>query len=116
MIQAESEVQPTGIESLDVEFLLADGSRRSMSFVRRPLGLDFNKATPIVIQRIHPGAHANELGVQPGWQVVGLNGEDVSKMGFDYSYQILRRSAEALPMESAESTSEVHGMPRMPSR
>mmetsp|Transcript_137456 Transcript_137456/g.342896 ORF Transcript_137456/g.342896 Transcript_137456/m.342896 type:complete len:156 (+) Transcript_137456:114-581(+) len=82
---------------LVIEFLLPDGTKESKAFVRRPLGLDFNKSNPITMKRIQPGTHGEELGVQLGWQVVGVNGEDVATKEFDYTYNRLRLLSTQLP-------------------
>merc|ERR1719330_1442974 len=87
----------TGPQGFKVEFQLNDGKRHAVTFVRRPLGLDFNKTNPILMKRVQPGTHGEELGIQPGWRVVAVNDEDVVSREFDYTYNMLKRLSEELP-------------------
>merc|ERR1719416_102297 len=57
-----------------VEFEMPCGTKKAVSFLRRPLGLDFNKSNPIKMKRIQKDTHGEELGVEAGWIVVGVNG------------------------------------------
>ena len=41
-----------------------------MKFTKRPLGLDFSKEAPIVIEKVIDNSFADKLGVKPGWTVV----------------------------------------------
>mmetsp|Transcript_17261 Transcript_17261/g.47780 ORF Transcript_17261/g.47780 Transcript_17261/m.47780 type:complete len:144 (+) Transcript_17261:100-531(+) len=82
---------------LKVDFMLPDQTKKTVIFDRQPLGLDFNKTNPILMKRVQPGSHGDELGVKQGWQVIGVNGEDVSSKEFEYTYQILRKISTSLP-------------------
>eukprot|EP00443_Scrippsiella_acuminata_P109956 CAMPEP_0115761474 /NCGR_PEP_ID=MMETSP0272-20121206/100523_1 /TAXON_ID=71861 /ORGANISM="Scrippsiella trochoidea, Strain CCMP3099" /LENGTH=231 /DNA_ID=CAMNT_0003207151 /DNA_START=15 /DNA_END=706 /DNA_ORIENTATION=- len=90
------------VSGLVIDFLLPDSTKETKKFVRRPLGIDFYKTRPISMKRVQAGSHGKELGIQPGWQVVAVNGEDVAAKEFDYTYRLLRNLAAQLPQQPAE--------------
>mmetsp|Transcript_101385 Transcript_101385/g.292185 ORF Transcript_101385/g.292185 Transcript_101385/m.292185 type:complete len:139 (-) Transcript_101385:207-623(-) len=82
--------------ALQVTFMRQDGSLASVTFMRQPLGVSFGGHAPIVIKRVVPGSHGEELGVQPGWRVVAVNGNDVSHLDFGNIYERLRHASSML--------------------
>jgi len=63
----------------------------------RPLGLDYpNNMSPIVIQTVKPDRNGEALGVQSGWTVMAVNGEDVAGKSFEYIDGLMRKCAGAL--------------------
>ncbi len=62
---------------------------RYISFTRRPMGFRFNMKAPIVVKRVDPGSHAEELGVGVGWVLVMVNGQDVRNSSIDFVYNLL---------------------------
>ena len=81
---------------LEVDFQLPDGSRRTIYFTRRPLGLDFNRQVPITLKHVRPGSQASDLGVEEGWQIRSLQGYDVTNLRFQEVYSSLREASEHL--------------------
>jgi len=61
---------------LTLGFKLPDGSARTVAFGDRkpPMGMDFEKTTPVRTLRVKAGGHSEELGIKPGWTVVSVNG------------------------------------------
>lgn len=49
---------------------------RQVTATRCPLGMKLGMKQPIV-EAVHPSGHAQELGIEVGWVVVGLNSEDM---------------------------------------
>eukprot|EP00405_Crypthecodinium_cohnii_P009918 CAMPEP_0206428716 /NCGR_PEP_ID=MMETSP0324_2-20121206/5830_1 /ASSEMBLY_ACC=CAM_ASM_000836 /TAXON_ID=2866 /ORGANISM="Crypthecodinium cohnii, Strain Seligo" /LENGTH=145 /DNA_ID=CAMNT_0053894297 /DNA_START=62 /DNA_END=499 /DNA_ORIENTATION=+ len=94
------EVPERAPQPLRVEFRTLENEERVVLFTQQPLGLDFNKTNPIMMKRVQPGGHGHRLGVRMGWQVIGVNGEDVSMKDFDYTYQLLKQASSALPLRS----------------
>lgn len=93
-----TEPSPTaGAATLVINFRLPDGAMQLVTFVRRPLGLDFNRSNPITMKRVQPYSHGDELGVRAGWEIHTVNGEAVAAMTFDYTYNILREVSAQLP-------------------
>ncbi len=62
---------------------------RYISFTRRPMGFRFNMKAPIVVKRVDPGSHAEELGVGVGWVLVEINGQDVRNSSIDVVCNLL---------------------------
>ena len=111
ILQSTAAVCPTGPEEsladfvvdrtvqtrqLEVEFQLPDGTRRTIYFTRRPLGLDFNRQVPITLKRVRPDSPASDLGVEEGWQIRSLHGYDVTHVSFQEVYASLREASEHL--------------------
>merc|ERR1719253_1905578 len=61
--------------SLTIAFDI-DGETFAHSFCRRPLGMTFGPTLPFVVTRVVPNSNAEEIGVQPGWEVRHLSGKD----------------------------------------
>jgi len=100
-VAAQSTPEPTpevkDAKVLLVKFKTPDGSIKDVEFKKRPLGLDFNKTNPIEMKRIAAGSEGDRLGVKSGWSVHGVDGEDVTKKEFDYTYNMLRKISSQLP-------------------
>lgn len=82
---------------MQVNFRLPDGSEKAVMLTQKPVGFDFRKATPITVDLVEPGGHAAEVGIQPGWVIHRINGEDMSGKHFDTKYQHLLNGLSALP-------------------
>merc|ERR1719198_913167 len=75
---AELKSSPPGVRELKILFQVPGCDEERLAvFVRRPLGLDFDKKAPITMKRVQTGGHGAELGVKPGWVVKAVNGENV---------------------------------------
>ena len=111
ILQSTAAVCPTGPEEsfaeivlektiqtrqLEVDFLLPDGSRQTIFFTRRPLGLDFNRQVPITLKHVRPGSQASDLGVKEGWKIRSLNGQDAMHLPFHEVYASLREASQHL--------------------
>merc|ERR1719401_373925 len=77
------------------------GNERSVQLFRRPLGAEFSmRATgPTRVSRIKPQSYARELGMQEGWAIVSIDGEDVRAKTLEETQGILRRALMNLPTE-----------------
>jgi len=82
---------------LVIVFGLPDGGTKEVTFERRPLGLDFNKTAPVVINRSRPDSIAEKLGVQAGWTVKFVNGEDMQDQVFSHIVDVMKRISSELP-------------------
>eukprot|EP00747_Dinoflagellata_sp_TGD_P169407 gnl/TRDRNA2_/TRDRNA2_198332_c0_seq1.p1 gnl/TRDRNA2_/TRDRNA2_198332_c0~~gnl/TRDRNA2_/TRDRNA2_198332_c0_seq1.p1 ORF type:complete len:155 (-),score=16.31 gnl/TRDRNA2_/TRDRNA2_198332_c0_seq1:45-509(-) len=78
-----------GEEKLVLGMRLRDGTRKDFTLWKRPVGLHFNNLSPIVIKTVRPKSHAEEVGFKVGWVIEMINGEDVRKKDFNYSYDLL---------------------------
>lgn len=44
-------------------------------FKKKPLGFKFKESAPIIVSKINPGSHAEEIGLEAGMEVVSVGGE-----------------------------------------
>lgn len=83
--------------SFDFEFRV-DGEIKTITMVRKPLGLIFDSSImPTKIKRVKSGGHGEELGVQPGWEIMAIGGNDASSLGAEEVLATVQRHVEALP-------------------
>eukprot|EP00747_Dinoflagellata_sp_TGD_P183794 gnl/TRDRNA2_/TRDRNA2_38941_c0_seq1.p2 gnl/TRDRNA2_/TRDRNA2_38941_c0~~gnl/TRDRNA2_/TRDRNA2_38941_c0_seq1.p2 ORF type:complete len:225 (+),score=32.37 gnl/TRDRNA2_/TRDRNA2_38941_c0_seq1:99-677(+) len=81
---------------LTLGFKRQDGSVTEIEIRRRPIGIDFDRKTPIAVKRVRTGSPAEEQGVQSGWTLTSINREELEDRDFEYQYEILRQSSNAL--------------------
>ena len=81
---------------LEITFLLPRASTQTLVFKKKPLGLDFNRHMPVTIKHVRPGTHAEELGVQEGWQVKAIHGYDATRASFNDVYTALKDASALL--------------------
>eukprot|EP00747_Dinoflagellata_sp_TGD_P178778 gnl/TRDRNA2_/TRDRNA2_28372_c0_seq1.p1 gnl/TRDRNA2_/TRDRNA2_28372_c0~~gnl/TRDRNA2_/TRDRNA2_28372_c0_seq1.p1 ORF type:complete len:223 (+),score=27.04 gnl/TRDRNA2_/TRDRNA2_28372_c0_seq1:49-717(+) len=101
---------------LVIGFQKSDGMTEEIEFARRPIGLDFSKEAPIVIEEVKPNSLAEELGVKPGWTLATVNGQSVSNTEFAYQYNVLRSNYFSLPQSCVEDYSSHKSALPSPSR
>mmetsp|Transcript_22154 Transcript_22154/g.40754 ORF Transcript_22154/g.40754 Transcript_22154/m.40754 type:complete len:127 (-) Transcript_22154:146-526(-) len=92
----ESRAPDSGSE-LVFTFGLPDGKTQDVVFKRRPLGLDFDKSMPLVVRKVHPNQHAEELGVQSGWKILCVNGQSIETATFEECFKLLKEASGRLP-------------------
>lgn len=78
---------------------LADGQVRPIRITRKPFGVEFCKrhGDNLKAGRIQPDSHAAELGIQVGWEVKSLDGEDISLKSFAEASSMIRERVFQLP-------------------
>jgi hypothetical protein len=54
-----------------------EGEIKTVTATRKPLGLKFESNLPIKINSENKGSHGEELGIQVGWELQAIDGEDV---------------------------------------
>mmetsp|Transcript_13481 Transcript_13481/g.31991 ORF Transcript_13481/g.31991 Transcript_13481/m.31991 type:complete len:131 (+) Transcript_13481:23-415(+) len=86
--------QTIATAKLEIKFGLPDGSCRSFSFTKKPLGLAFNRQ--LFLKRVKEDSQAAEMGVEEGWQILALNGHDVAAVGFQEAYDAIKEASERL--------------------
>eukprot|EP00747_Dinoflagellata_sp_TGD_P101364 gnl/TRDRNA2_/TRDRNA2_168333_c0_seq2.p1 gnl/TRDRNA2_/TRDRNA2_168333_c0~~gnl/TRDRNA2_/TRDRNA2_168333_c0_seq2.p1 ORF type:complete len:140 (-),score=24.40 gnl/TRDRNA2_/TRDRNA2_168333_c0_seq2:566-985(-) len=89
--------QQPHIPTLTLGMRTDDGRVVDISFVHRPLGLDFKKEAPITILKVRPGSPAEEMGMKEGWTVVSINKEDIREKNFSYQFAMIRNASRQLP-------------------
>merc|ERR1719476_307559 len=96
-------VEPSMMESASVEVVFGlSGSDKRVHICRRPLGAEFSKriSGPIKISKIHRSSYAQELGLQEGWVLKAIGGQDVSKMTFEATQSTLQNALLFLPVHT----------------
>mmetsp|Transcript_131505 Transcript_131505/g.281135 ORF Transcript_131505/g.281135 Transcript_131505/m.281135 type:complete len:193 (-) Transcript_131505:142-720(-) len=85
--------------TMEIGFLLPDGTTKAVVFTRRPLGMDFVKGVPITVKRIRPASQSEHLGVQEGWKLMEVDNTDISKLSFIRGFEQLSKMSSRLPHE-----------------
>ena len=75
----------------------APPERINIWFTRKPVGFDFHNEAPITVDSVFPGSHAAELGVQKGWIVRSIQGEDMDGEDFKTKFEHFAAALTALP-------------------
>lgn len=83
-----------------------DMDRRMVSFVQRPLGVDFEPTVPLVVKALAPGGHAEELGVQAGWEFKTVDGIALEGMPYHCVMQMIQHRSSRLPSREALAANE----------
>jgi|EP00427_Karlodinium_veneficum_P022226 hypothetical protein len=85
--------------SLELVFEV-NGEDRFVHLHRRPLGAEFTKRFRgrTKIDKIRPHSYASELGMEVGWSIKSIGGEDVSKKSFAEAQACLKNGMMALPV------------------
>lgn len=98
---------------LVVRFRLPDGNVRSVSFTMQPLGLEFKKSSPTFVKNVHAGTHADALGLKPGWEVISIDGDDVTGCGHGRMYLLLHEGSSRL-RSAQDMDPRLRGPPHFP--
>jgi hypothetical protein len=102
LLKAELAVVPTVADamgsqwSLEIEFSAASGGKK-IFFPYQPLGMNFDRTVPIVVNSVIPGSLAEALGVQPGWTVKAIGGVQCESEAYDAQLQRVKSYAKGLP-------------------
>jgi len=83
---------------MEVIFSAGGKPQQTIVFEKRPIGFDFHPGkVPIVVDTVIPGSYAQELGVQSGWAILKINGEEMSGKDYDTKLSHLISAIKALP-------------------
>jgi hypothetical protein len=87
-------------------FSTADGEK-SVDLKRRPIGLWFTKSVPMKVTRVGKEFAGGAAGIEEGWTMMSVNGEDISKSSMEYAraMAILDTHVKKLPEETSSGTS-----------
>mmetsp|Transcript_6993 Transcript_6993/g.19832 ORF Transcript_6993/g.19832 Transcript_6993/m.19832 type:complete len:184 (-) Transcript_6993:206-757(-) len=99
--------KPARIGGLEIGFLLPDGTEKTVSFGSVPgwpgtkLGLEFHPHKPCTVKAVHPGGFGERSGVEHGWVVQYVNGDNVFGEEVDYVFELMKRAlAQAAASQS----------------
>eukprot|EP00931_Biecheleriopsis_adriatica_P024233 TRINITY_DN15155_c0_g1_i1.p2 TRINITY_DN15155_c0_g1~~TRINITY_DN15155_c0_g1_i1.p2 ORF type:complete len:139 (+),score=22.07 TRINITY_DN15155_c0_g1_i1:87-503(+) len=88
--------KPTA-EPVTFTFSRPDGSTIDCSFKARPLGIDFVRKVPLVVKAVRPGTSAEKEGVQSGWKLLKVDGEDHPDT-FEATSRLIEKYISRLPV------------------
>ena len=100
---SEASINMSLPESTSASFLElvfeAKGQEKKVQLFRRPLGAEFKKLSsgPTKVSKVHAKSYACELGLQVGWAVKSVGGEDVSKKTFQQVQDAIKSGLMTLP-------------------
>merc|ERR1719203_75569 len=85
---------PHRLEKLPVVFSRGGGKGQETGLVtvtltRKPLGIEYSHKTLMKVKRVKNGSHAQEAGVEKGWEIVKVGDVDVSQMDYPTTKGIL---------------------------
>merc|ERR1719491_2436884 len=91
-------MQPVQSSGLELVFDVGGWEKR-VQLNRRPLGAEFKRSNgPTRIDKIRPQSYAAELGMEVGWSLKCIDGEDVTKKSFAQTQAALQNAMMALPL------------------
>lgn len=85
------------LAKIDLGFKLFDGSIKDISFYKMPLGLDVTRSSPIQVKNVLKGGSGSEKGVLQGWEIVTVNGLDVTGKDVQNIFRMLKTLTRQLP-------------------
>uniref|UniRef100_A0A7S1QVZ0 PDZ domain-containing protein n=1 Tax=Alexandrium catenella TaxID=2925 RepID=A0A7S1QVZ0_ALECA len=92
--------QPSCRSTLDIVFSDQSGELRTVTFTKKPLGFEITQGkVPIIVRGVCPGSWSQRLGVQVGWTVVKVAGEEMGDLKWEDAMHFLVRSVDALPQD-----------------
>merc|ERR1712008_138257 len=68
-----------GLWPLPLDFKLKTGEVKQFEFTQRPIGVEFERKTPIRVSSVAPGSPASIAGVKTGWEVIKIGDEDTDR-------------------------------------
>merc|ERR1719265_3031484 len=51
---------------MTILFEQPDGTTKKVEFTSKPLGFEFNTTAPVIVKRVNPSCHGEQLGVSSG--------------------------------------------------
>lgn len=90
---------PSSVSNMIVKFKSCNGVVFDVTFVKQPLGIDFDRTSPVVVRGIFPGSHAEFMKVEVGWTVVGVNSESMIGQEFSHVFSKLVSAESVLARE-----------------
>jgi len=86
-------------------FLTSQGEEKEVQIVNRPLGAEFSKRpfanNATKISKVVTGSHACALGLEKGWAVKEVNGQDMTNKTFDETQKAIKKGMQELPVQSS---------------
>jgi hypothetical protein len=87
-----------GGSSISFEFEV-EGMKKTVTFLRRPLGMTFANKLPLTVTKIVPGSEAEKRGVQSGWVFSKVGDTSLEKMDLEKIVSLILEKSVHLPMD-----------------
>mmetsp|Transcript_46487 Transcript_46487/g.85185 ORF Transcript_46487/g.85185 Transcript_46487/m.85185 type:complete len:688 (+) Transcript_46487:58-2121(+) len=90
---------------MPIEFQTKDGRREVIRVFQRPLGMKFYKSWwkgGLKVAGFTKPSHAQDQGVETGWTIVAINGEEVGSMDYKDATEMLKKRVEHLPLVGSD--------------
>lgn len=86
------------VESLEIVFIAGENETEvPVVFWKKPLGFDCEVVAPIKVKSIKEDCPARRSGVEVGWIVKKVGGNDIMSLEIDMQIKLLKDSVAALP-------------------
>jgi hypothetical protein len=85
----------------EVIFDSEDGRDHCVQIFKRPLGAEFSKRRdgPTKVTKVHSRSYAWRLGIEIGWSIKSVDGEDVQGNSFEQTQEALKSRLAMLPWQ-----------------
>lgn len=84
--------------AMTLGFELPDGTVQSVVFNERPLGMRFTASVPLTVTDVCQTGKAFDLGVQNGWKLRSIDGEDMVGQASEIVICSFCKKASYLPL------------------
>jgi len=81
------------------------GHHKTLQLYKRPLGAEFSKKSSSAetrVTKVYPQSYAWGIGLEVGWVLKEVNGEDVAGLTFEEVQRLLQEALTALPLRSRD--------------
>lgn len=97
----EKEAAPESIGAPFLEVVFdAKWSERRVQIFKKPLGADFKQASGSTkVAKVHAQSYAGQLGLQVGWTIKSISGQDVIKKTFRQIQDAIKSGLMPLPAQ-----------------
>eukprot|EP00401_Gymnodinium_catenatum_P055655 CAMPEP_0117538386 /NCGR_PEP_ID=MMETSP0784-20121206/42453_1 /TAXON_ID=39447 /ORGANISM="" /LENGTH=184 /DNA_ID=CAMNT_0005335001 /DNA_START=30 /DNA_END=584 /DNA_ORIENTATION=- len=92
----EPVAEHTSEPQLELTFVREGKDPKVVRFEKLPIGLDFLKRMPLAVRTVKPGSFAAACGVESGWVLAAINGQDIRTMAVVEAMQLIKASGQAL--------------------
>lgn len=93
----DSDEEEEDEDTLRLDFLAAGDQPRTVIFETSKLGMTFNNQVPLVVTRVALGSAAKALGVERGWKLLRIAGQELEGLSWEDALDKLKAAAAALP-------------------
>lgn len=105
LIKDKADRLPLVQSVVKIEFEAGEGGKRvPILFTQKPIGVTI-RGFPLSVSKCQEGLPAMQKTVKPGWNIIAINDQDVTKppiANFDQAYEVFQKAVDKLPDAPAE--------------